>query len=60
MLLRPRDGSALFDGNGEIIPNFETKDCGRAGTVFLQFIVTDSSNDPIITEEDIPIEILAP
>ena len=23
----------------EIIPNFETKDCGQAGTVFLQFIV---------------------
>ena len=58
MRLRPRDGSALYV-NGEPEPGYEARDCGKIGTVFIKFIVTDSSDGPT-TIEDIPLDILAP
>ena len=40
--MRPLDGSALLDDDGNII--FEESDCGRTGTVLFKFIVTDKDN----------------
>ena len=52
--MRPLDGSALLDENGNII--FPSSDCGRIGTVLFEFTVIDQDGliDQII---DIPLEI---
>ena len=53
--MRPLNGSALYDENGEII--FGASDCGRIGTVFFKFSILDKdglSHDII----DIPLEII--
>ena len=53
--MRPLNGSALYDENGEII--FDASDCGRIGTVFFKFLVLDKDglSHNII---DIPLEII--
>ena len=57
MSLRPRDGSALYNEDGEEI--FSASDCGKTGNFKLKFIITDSSEEP--TEiKDIPLIIIAP
>ena len=57
--MRPFDGSALIDSDGNVVPGFEATDCGRTGDVFFKFQATDSSGltDSI---EDIHIEIIEP
>ena len=57
--MRPFDGSALTDSDGNVVPEFEASDCGRTGDVFIMFQATDRSGltDSI---EDIHIEIIAP
>ena len=56
--MRPFDGSALTDSDGNVVPEFEASDCGRTGDVFFMFQATDRSGltDSI---EDIHIEIIA-
>ena len=53
--MRPLDGSALLDEDGNII--FPSSDCGRTGIVLFKFIVLDKDGltDQII---DIPMEII--
>ena len=53
--IRPLDGSALLDEDGNII--FPGSDCGRTGTVLFKFTVLDKDGliDEII---DIPLEIV--
>ena len=57
--IRPFDGSALTDSDGNVVPGFEATDCGRTGDVFFMFQTTDRSNltDSI---ENIHIEIIEP
>ena len=57
--MRPVDGSALTDLDGNVVPGFEATDCGRTGDVLFMFQVTDRSGltDSI---EDIHIEIIEP
>ena len=53
--MRPLNGDALYDGDGNII--FDASDCGRTGVVFFKFLVIDDDGltDQII---DIPLEII--
>ena len=57
--MRPFDGSALIDSDGNVVPGFEATDCGKTGDVLFQFIITDQSDleDSI---EDIHIKIIEP
>jgi len=57
--MRPFNGLALFDSDGNVVPGFEATDCGRTGDVFFKFQVTDRSGltDSI---ENIHIEIIKP
>jgi len=57
--IRPFDGSALTDSEGNVVLGFEATDCGRTGDVFFMFQTTDRSNltDSI---ENIHIEIIEP
>ena len=57
--MRPFDGSALIDSDGNVVPGFEATDCGKTGDVLFQFIITDRSDleDSI---EEIHIEIIKP
>ena len=57
--MRPFNGSALIDSDGNIVPGFEATDCGRTGDVFFKFQATDNSGltDSI---KDIHIEIIEP
>jgi hypothetical protein len=57
--MRPFDGSALIDSDGNVLPGFEATDCGRTGDVFFKFQATDNS-DLTDSIEDIHIEIIAP
>ncbi|SVA09589.1 uncharacterized protein METZ01_LOCUS62443 [marine metagenome] len=57
--MRPFNGSALTDLDGNIVPGFEATDCGRTGDVFFKFQATDNS-DLTDSIEDIHIEIIAP
>ena len=57
--MRPFDGSALIDSDGNVLPGFEATDCGRTGDVFFKFQTTDSSG-LIDSIEDIHIEIIEP
>ncbi len=59
MRLRPRDGSALYDEDEEVIEGYEADDCGKVGTVYLKFIVTDNSDEPTVIDE-IRLDIIAP
>ena len=56
--IRPFDGSALTDSDGNVVPGFEATDCGRTGDVFFMFQTTDRS-DLTDSIEDIHIEIIA-
>ena len=56
--MRPFDGSALTDSDGNVLPGFEATDCGRTGDVFFKFQATDNS-DLTDSIEDIHIEIIA-
>jgi hypothetical protein len=56
--IRPFDGSALTDLDGNVVPGFEATDCGRTGDVFFMFQTTDRS-DLTDSIEDIHIEIIA-
>ena len=57
--MRPENGAALYDDEGNIQPGYEETGCGKTGTVSFQFIVTDQSG---LTDliEDIQIEIIKP
>ena len=57
--MRPVDGSALTDSDGNVVPGFEATDCGKTGDVFFMFQVTDRSGLTDVIE-DIHIEIIAP
>ena len=56
--IRPFDGSALTDSEGNVVLGFEATDCGRTGDVFFMFQTTDRS-DLTDSIEDIHIEIIA-
>ena len=57
--MRPVDGSALTDLDGNVVTGFEATDCGRTGDVFFMFQVTDRSGLTDVIE-DIHIEIIKP
>ena len=57
--MRPFNGLALRDDDGNIILGDRDKDCGGTGNVFFQFIITDQSSlDASIM--DVHLEIIAP
>ena len=57
--MRPLNGAALFDNDGNVILGYEATDCGRTGDVFFQFQVTDRTGFTA-SVEDIHLEIIAP
>ena len=57
--MRPLNGAALFDNDGNVILGYEATDCGRIGDVFFQFQVTDRTGFTA-SVEDIHLEIIAP
>ena len=57
--MRPVDGLAFTDLDGNVVPGFEATDCGRTGDVFFMFQVTDRSGLTDVIE-DIHIEIIKP
>ena len=57
--MRPVDGSAFTDLDGNVVPEFEATDCGRTGDVFFMFQATDRSGLTDVIE-DIHIEIIKP
>ena len=59
ILMRPFDGSALTDSDGNVVPEFDASDCGRTGDVFFMFQATDRSGLTDVIE-DIHIEIIKP
>ena len=52
-------GSGQNLGRTEFDEGYEADDCGKVGTVYLKFIVTDNSDEPTVIDE-IRLDIIAP